>query len=246
MTRQNIFAANWKMHKTRAEAEDFIQALAPAVQGSQATVFVAPPSTALDATAQAAAGSNIAVGAQNMHDADNGAFTGEVSATMLLDAGARFVILGHSERRHVFAEDDAFINRKVLKAIETGLTAVFCVGETQEQRDAGETESVLRQQLEQGLEGLGSLEGVVVAYEPVWAIGTGKTATPALAQEAHAFCRQVLHNSFGGQADDVSILYGGSVKPDNVTNLMQEADIDGALVGGASLDATSFSQIINF
>ncbi len=240
MSRQTIIAGNWKMYKTGDDAATFVQALA----GISATVYLAVPFTAIAAAKKAAKGGSIRIGAQNMHDATEGAFTGEISGAMLRDVGAEFVLLGHSERRHVFGETDEFINRKVHRAQSDGLQPILCVGETLEQREAGEMESVLRGQIESSLAGVESLSDLILAYEPVWAIGTGRTATPQQAQEAHAFCRGAIAEKWGQEAaQGISLLYGGSVKPDNAAELLAQPDIDGVLVGGASLEVDSFKAI---
>ncbi|MES2344737.1 MAG: triose-phosphate isomerase, partial [Chlamydiota bacterium] len=196
MKRKLILVGNWKMHKTRGETKAFVHELAHEVQSASCGVFIAPPFTALAAAASSAQGSQIVIGAQNMHDAEEGAFTGEISAKMLQEAGARFVILGHSERRTLFQESNAFINRKVKRALETHLQPILCIGETMEEREEGETEEVLKRQLEECLNGVPP-EGIIIAYEPVWAIGTGKVATPESAQEVHLFCRGLLEKKFG-------------------------------------------------
>lgn len=231
------------MYKTAQEAREFILELAPHVAHAHIQVFLAVPFTALHAATLAARGTSLVIGAQNMHDAPEGAFTGEISCRMLLDVGARFVLLGHSERRGYFHESNSFLNRKIKRALLDGLQPVLCVGETQEEREQGRTEQVLTSQLKEGLEGLKKeeLSKIAIAYEPVWAIGTGKTATPEMAQAAHHFCRALL-TKLG--AADLPILYGGSVKPETIAGLMQMPDIDGALVGGASLNASTFAKII--
>jgi triosephosphate isomerase len=210
---------------------------------------VCPPFVYLDAVAGALKGSAVSLGAQNMYFEKEGAFTGEVSAAMLLDSSCRYVILGHSERRHVIGETDALINKKVLAAVAAGLKPILCVGELLAEREAGSTEAVVKRHVVEGLKGVTADKAAtaVIAYEPVWAIGTGRTATPAQAQEAHAFIRSVVAQA-GGQpaAHALRILYGGSVKPDNIQALMAQPDLDGGLVGGASLDATSFAKIIRF
>lgn len=239
-----IIVGNWKMYKTRSEAQQFIRTLASLIgPAPSARVFIAVPFTAIQAASEAAKGTPIVIGAQNMHDEEEGAFTGEISVNMLQDAGARFVILGHSERRQLFHEDDAFIHRKLKRALKHKLNPILCVGETQEQRERGKTREVLLRQLEEGLKGLKGeeLHALTIAYEPVWAIGTGKTATPQIAQEAHAICREILKAK---NADKTAILYGGSVKPENAQDLLDEPDINGALVGGASLNVQTFAQII--
>jgi len=229
VSRRPFVAGNWKMHKTAAEAADFVARLAAYVPAS-VDVAVCPPYTALAEAAGAATGLRIAVYAQNMHQAASGAFTGEVSTEMILDTGADGVLLGHSERRQLFGETDEAVNAKLAAAHDAGLWVIVAVGETEAEREAGETEDVLRRQVSV----FDADEQLVVAYEPVWAIGTGKTATPELAQEAHAFIKSIL---------DVPVLYGGSVKPDNAAELLGQPDVDGALVGGASLDVDSFVAI---
>ncbi len=249
MSRQIVIAANWKMHKTSEQARAYIQQLSKQVElAPNELVFLAVPATSLEAAASAAAGTSVVVGAQNMHDAEKGAFTGEISANMLKAAGAQFVVLGHSERRHVFGEDDAFINRKLHRAIDSGIRPIVCIGETLEQRKSGATERTLKQQIEQSLKGITAeqLTTVIVAYEPVWAIGTGETATPEMAQEAHAFIRKTLAELWNQDAaNKVVIQYGGSAKPANAAGLMAQADIDGLLIGGAALEADGLLQIIN-
>lgn len=207
-------------------------------------LVVCPPFTALVPVGQALSGSPVALGAQNVHPEKSGAFTGEVSTAMLSDYCVKYVILGHSERRALFAESDAFINQKVLAVLAAGLRPILCVGETLEEREAEKTLAVVSQQVKAGLAGVTSAEGVVIAYEPVWAIGTGKTATPEMAQEVHAAIRQLLIEQFGPEGgDSVRILYGGSMKPDNAAELLRQPDIDGGLIGGASLKADQFLAI---
>lgn len=232
MVKSPLIVGNWKMHKTSREAQNFCETIAPQIAQSQATVYLAVPFTLLPTLE-----TSIILGAQNMHDEPKGAFTGEISAHMLKDAGAQFVLLGHSERRHVFGETDRFINRKVKRALAEGIEPILCIGETLEQRESGHTHEVLKDQLLSSLEGIDDYSKILIAYEPVWAIGTGKVAHVDDAQSAHAFIR--------GLVGDRPILYGGSVKPDNAQNLLQQPDIDGLLVGGASLEVESFSQIIN-
>jgi triosephosphate isomerase len=245
-----MIAGNWKLHKTIPEALELVAALKVELAGiADADLVVAPPFTALSRVADSLAGSNITLAAQNCSPEASGAFTGEVSPAMLQDAGCRCAIVGHSERRQLFGEDDAFINRKVGALVDIGLTAIFCVGETLEERESGRMFEVLRRQVNGGLKGLdaGKMSAVVVAYEPVWAIGTGKVASNEQAQEAHAFIRELLGETFGsGVAAATRILYGGSVKPENVDGLMAQADIDGTLVGGASLKAADFVRIARF
>ena len=248
--RRPLISGNWKMFKTGPEAVAFINALKDAVAGaSDVDIMIAPPFTALNQVAEAVAGTAIGLGAQNLHWESEGAYTGEISAQMLDAAGCGYVIIGHSERRQYFGETDQEINRKIDAASKAGLIPVFCIGETESQRDAGETFSVLDKQVKNGLEGLFSenLKTLVVAYEPVWAIGTGKTATKEQAQEVHAHLRKWFAETYGPEfAQGLRILYGGSVKPSNVKDLMAMEDIDGALVGGASLDPDSFSRLVHF
>jgi triosephosphate isomerase len=229
-----LVAGNWKMFKTRAEAAEFCRSLRDAVAGEGAEVAVCPPFTALAASVEALDGSGVAVLAQNVHWAAEGAFTGEVSAGMLLELGVDGALTGHSERRQLFGETDEGVGRRTAAALEAGLRVIACVGETDEEREAAQTEAVLSRQAEAIREAVGAHERLTLAYEPVWAIGTGKTATPEIAQEAHAFLRGIL---------DVPILYGGSVKPDNAAELCRQPDVDGALVGGASLEVESFAAI---
>jgi len=231
MSRIPIIAANWKMYKTGSEAKQFIEQLKSLHPTAQ--VWIAPPFTALSTVA--ALNSSFVIGAQNMHEAEEGAFTGEISARMLKEAGAKFVILGHSERRRLFHETDGTIHLKVKRAIEHGLIPLLCIGETAEERETGKTEEVLARQLKVALKDI-SAEKLVVAYEPVWAIGTGKTATPEMAEAAHQFCRSFV-------SDKTPILYGGSVTPETAPELFKQPNIDGALVGGASLDAQKFYNI---
>lgn len=246
--RRPIVAGNWKMNKTASEAASLVGALRPLVADvKDVEIVVCPPFTALAAVAPALAGTNIGLGAQNMHWEAEGAFTGEVSAGMLLTSGCRFVILGHSERRAYFHESNAEINKKVRAALAAGLTPIMCVGETLEQREAGHTEAVVEDHVVGGLARLtpDQVGKVVIAYEPVWAIGTGKTATPDQAQAVHAFIRKVLAKvSTEAVAEAVRIQYGGSVKPENAKELMSKPDIDGGLIGGASLKADSFAAIV--
>jgi triosephosphate isomerase len=243
-----LVCGNWKMFKTVHEAVVHVKelrALLKDVRGVE--VVVAPPFTAVHAAAEAARGSEIAVAAQDLHWEREGAFTGEVSAAMVREAGAEYVIVGHSERRALFGETDLAVNRKVAAALGAGLIPIVCVGETLDERDAGQTLAVLDLQLTRGLEGFTADQTgpVVLAYEPVWAIGTGRTATPAQAQEAHAHIRARLRQWFGADlAERCRVLYGGSVKPDNIKALIAEPDVNGALVGGASLDARGFADIV--
>ena len=243
--RPSIIVGNWKMHKTVEESVAFVEQLKLQVGGAASELLLAVPYTAI-APAVAVA-SDIVIGAQNMNDATEGAFTGEIAAHMLIEAGARFVILGHSERRHIFGETSAFINKKVKRALSDGLRPLLCIGETLNEREAGETQQRLKEQLLSSLEGLETLGSLILAYEPVWAIGTGKTATPEQANEAHHFCRQVVEEKWGGAAaSNIPLLYGGSVKPRNAHLLMAQPDVDGLLVGGASLSYGDFEKIINY
>jgi triosephosphate isomerase len=242
-----LIAANWKMHKTVDEAEEFIAALLPSVSTADGVeIAVCPPYLALQALVDSTRGSRVAVYAQNMHQNGEGAFTGEVSARMLVDAGAHGVILGHSERREHFCETDKALAAKVPAALAAGLVPILCVGETEDEREAGETERKLRHQVQEDLARLDDerLDQVVIAYEPIWAIGTGKVATPEQAQEAIAFVRLLVADRSPAQAERTRILYGGSVKPDNAAELLALPDVDGALVGGASLDPRSFAEIV--
>ncbi len=246
-SRRPLITGNWKMHKTLAATRTLLAELRKSVDGlSGVDVTVAPPFTALSAAAEALQGSSIGLGAQNMHHAEEGAYTGEISPVMLTDLGASFVILGHSERRALFGDSDRVVSRKLRAALAHDLTPYVCCGETQQQREAEDTESVVDVQLRTALEGLPASQArrLVVAYEPVWAIGTGLTATPEQAQTVHAFIRALLSDLFGAEASEVvRVLYGGSVKSGNAAELLSQPDIDGALVGGASLDAASFGGI---
>lgn len=249
--RKPIIAGNWKMYKTANEARELVKMLAGSLRDKvlSCEVVVAPPFTSLTAAAAAAEGSPIAVAGQNLHWEEYGAFTGEVSGSMLKDAGCTFVIVGHSERRQFFGETDATVNLKLTAALRNDLIPVFCLGETLEEREAGITFQVVRRQLATGLGDIEILDAArfVIAYEPVWAIGTGKTATPEQAQEVHGFLRGELRALRGkATADYVRILYGGSVKPDNAASLMQCEDIDGGLVGGASLKPLDFLGILDY
>ncbi len=243
--RTPCIAANWKMHKTVAEAAEFVDALLPRIAATQSDVVVCPPFTALTGVVERRYGTAIRVAAQNMHEEEAGAFTGEVSAPMLVELDVEAVVLGHSERRQHFGETDEALARKVPAALAAGLEPILCVGESEAARDAGETTQILENQLEADLGGVeaGQIEKVVIAYEPIWAIGTGRTATADQAQEACAFIRDVLR-ARGAAAERVRILYGGSVKPANAAELLALPDVDGALVGGASLDAEEFAAIV--
>jgi triosephosphate isomerase len=247
--RKKILAANWKMNLTHSEAESYLQSFVSEIRDfNDVDVVIIPPFTAIPALVTASERiQTFRVGAQNMHWAKSGAFTGEISATMLRALYVRYVILGHSERRTLFGETDEIVNRKVKAALDAGLRPIFCLGESLHERDSNQVERVLERQIRKGLEGVSSrdLTEVVVAYEPCWAIGTGRTATPGEAEEAHMYIRSILAAvSDRTTADRIRIQYGGSVKPDNVEELMRQRNIDGALVGGASLDPRSFAQII--
>ena len=248
--RRSVIAGNWKMFKTRGEAVAFVKELRSRVANvSHCDVVVAPPFTALAEAAQAAKGSAIGVAAQDVHWDAEGAHTGDVAPGMLLDAGCSHVIIGHSERRHDHGESDEQVNRKLKAALAAGLTPIVCVGETLEERERNETQKVLERQFQGGFAGLtpSDFSRIIMAYEPVWAIGTGRTATPEQAEESHAFLRELARGQFGEeQAQGVRILYGGSVKPENIKGLMAQPDLDGALVGGASLKVDSFVAIINY
>lgn len=248
--RRPVIAGNWKMYKNAAETRAFFESFRPLVENSaHCEIVICPPFTNILAAAGEAQGSHIEVGGQNLFWAKEGAYTGEVSGPMLTGAGAKWVIIGHSERRQYFGETDETVLKRTLAALEYGLRPIVCVGELLAEREAGRTEAVLDTQFRGGIAGLTpeQFAKIVIAYEPVWAIGTGKTATPEIAQEAHRFLRSLAERRFGkAAADAVRILYGGSVKPANVKGLMAQEDIDGALVGGASLDAASFAGIVNF
>jgi triosephosphate isomerase len=248
--RRPILAANWKMFKTAPEAAAFVEAFLPLVRDAEGVdIVLAPPFTALDRVARLLEGSSVALAAQNVNPEAQGAFTGEIAPGMLADLGCRYAVVGHSERRTLYAETDAFVARKARALLDAGICPIVCVGESLEEREAERTFDVVGQQLERSLAEIAGAEAseVVVAYEPIWAIGTGRTATPELAQEVHGFIRERLAQQFSAAASDaMRIQYGGSVKPDNVDGLMARADIDGALVGGASLDPESFARIINF
>jgi triosephosphate isomerase (TIM) len=246
--RTPLIAGNWKLHKTVAEAEEFIQALLPRVSDADGVdVAICPTFMALAAMVDSTRGSRVEVYAQNMHQAATGAYTGEVSAAMLVEAGVHGVVLGHSERRQYFGETDKALAMKVPAALEAGLLPILCVGETEEERERGDTERKLRHQVQEDLAKLPleQLGEIVIAYEPIWAIGTGVVATPEQAQDACGFVRALVADRSREQAERTRVLYGGSVKPDNAAELLALPDIDGALVGGASLDAESFAAIVN-
>ena len=248
--RRPVIAGNWKMYKTGAETRAFFEAFRPLVAAARnCDIVIAPPFTALAGAVEAARGSAIGIAAQNLHWEREGAFTGEVSARMLVEAGCSGVIIGHSERRQYFGETDESVNRKTKAALEAGLMPIVCVGETLSEREGNLTNTVLKRQFENGFAALTAAEfsRILVAYEPVWAIGTGRTATPEMAAEAHHYIRDLAAKRFTSeQASALRILYGGSVKPDNIKGLMAQGEIDGALVGGASLDPKSFAAIVNY
>ncbi len=249
MSRTPIIAGNWKMNNNIAEASALVEALVKAENKNGAEVIIAPSYTALAVSAHLAKNSHIKIAAQDVHWEDKGAFTSAVSPVQAKDAGATHTIIGHSERRSVFGDTDEILNKKVAAALRNGLTVIFCVGETLEEREANKTMAVIEAQLTNGLKGFSAqdLKGLIIAYEPVWAIGTGKTATPEQAQEVHAAIRMQLAKTYGTDfALETRILYGGSVKDSNVDEIMAQADVDGALVGGQSLIAEKFIRIINF
>ena len=247
MSRVPLLAANWKMFKGPAAAREFLEGFLPTVPGDGAEVFICPPFASLGTVIDVCSGSPVRVASQNMHFEDEGAFTGEVSAPMLVEIGADGVVLGHSERRALFGETDEALARKVRRAIEAGLTPILCVGETEDEREAGRTEEVIETQLRRGLAGTAPRSGaeLVLAYEPVWAIGTGRVAQPAQVEEAHGFLRSVLASATSpGLAGEVRILYGGSVNAGNAAGLIRLPEVDGFLVGGASLDPGGFRKIL--
>ncbi len=248
--RKKIIAANWKMYKTPDESRAFMDAFLPLVKGhTRDEIVICPPFVDIATVVDAAKGTSIKVGGQNLYWEKEGAFTGEVSGAMLLSAGCEYVIIGHSERRQYFGETDDTVNRRLEVALEAGLSVILCVGEVIEEREAGLTEDVLRRQCNRAFRGIGAKKAakMSIAYEPVWAIGTGKTATPELAEEAHLVIRGEAEAMFGKEfSDQLRILYGGSVKPENATALMSQPDIDGALVGGASLKPDSFAKIVKY
>ena len=246
--RKPIIAGNWKMHKTIAEALEFVNEVKDRVNNDKVEAVICAPFTLLKDLKQATKGTNINIGAQNMHFEEKGAFTGEISPLMLKELDMDYVVIGHSERRQYFNETDETVNKKVLKALEVGIDPILCVGETLEEREAGNTKDVCKVQVEKALENVSKedLAKVVIAYEPVWAIGTGKTATSEDANDVIAYIREVVANLYGELANEVRIQYGGSVKPSNVAEIMNQSDIDGALVGGASLEANDYVELVNF
>lgn len=244
--RKPFIAANWKMNKTLSETQEFISKFIPEVkEKSDVDIAIALPFTYLTVAAEKLKNTNVMLAAQDVFYEEKGAYTGEISPLMLVDIGCQYVIVGHSERRQYFNETDDIVNRKIKAAKKAGLGVVLCIGESLDEREAGKTFDVLQREIEKGLNGV-DLDNMVIAYEPIWAIGTGKTATPEQAQETHAYIRDRLNILYGNKADDLCILYGGSVTPDNIDSLMACKDIDGALVGGASLKVESFIRIVKF
>jgi len=245
-----VIAGNWKMNKTVAEAIDFASRLRNALNTPPVPeVIIAPPFTALHAVAEILKGSPVCLAAQNLHEAEKGAFTGEISGEMIREAGCTYVIVGHSERRTLFGEGDERVHRKLRAALSAGLKPIFCIGETLQEREEGRMQNVVERQLKEGLNNLtaGDISRLLVAYEPVWAIGTGRTATPAQAQEVHGLIREWIAGRYGSErAAEIAILYGGSVTAKNIVDLMHQPDINGALVGGASLDVDSFVQLVGY
>lgn len=245
--RKPIIAGNWKMNKTPAQGAELVNELKPLVKDADCDVVVCVPATDIYAVAQAVKGSNIHLGAQNVHFAESGAYTGEISADMLLELGVEYVIIGHSERRQYFGETDETVNKRTLTALNKGLIPIVCVGETLEEREDNKTEEVLKRQIAEGLKGVEDLTKLVVAYEPVWAIGTGKTATAEQANETIGYIRKVLAENFCADcAAKVRIQYGGSMKGSNAKELMAQPEIDGGLIGGASLKAPDFALVVNY
>ena len=247
--RKPIIAGNWKMHKTIAEAVEFVNEIKGKVNNTDVEAVICAPFTLLKDLKEATKGTPIKIGAQNMHYADNGAFTGEISAPMLKELDIDYVLLGHSERRQYFNETNETVNKKVLKALEAGIDPILCIGETLEEREADKTKDVCKVQTEKALENVTAedMKKVVIAYEPIWAIGTGKTATAEQANDVIAYVREVVKGLYGEEiSEEVRIQYGGSVKPSNVSEIMNQTDIDGALVGGASLQPADFTELVNF
>ena len=247
--RRPILAANWKMQKITGEAEAFVRTFLPLVENASGVdVVIAPPFTALDRVAAALRGSEVALAAQNLNAEEEGAFTGEIAPRMLADLGCRYAIVGHSERRTLYGETNQDVAAKAAAVLAHRMRPIVCVGESLEQREAGQTAAVINSQIDESLSGLPQAQAaeIVVAYEPIWAIGTGRTATPEMAQEVHTMIRDQLRSRFGEAGAEIRIQYGGSVKPENVADLMGQADIDGALVGGASLKPESFAKIVYF
>lgn len=246
--RKPIIAGNWKMNKTIAEALEFVNEVKDKVQNDKVEAVICAPFTLLKDLKEATKGTNIKIGAQNMHYEESGAFTGEISPAMLKELNIDYVVIGHSERREYFNETDETVNKKVLKALEVGIDPILCCGETLEERESGKTKEVCKVQVEKALENVKKedLSKVVIAYEPIWAIGTGKTATSEDANDVIKYIREVVANLYGELANEVRIQYGGSVKPQNVAEIMSQSDIDGALVGGASLASSDYTQLVNY
>lgn len=246
--RKAIIAGNWKMNKTPSEARELVSALVPLVQDAKCGVVVCTPAVDFAAVSEVIKGTNIKLGAENMHWKESGAYTGELSAAMLKESGVEYVILGHSERRQYFGETDATVNQRVLAAVKAGLTPIICVGEKKEEREAGYTNALVTYQTQIALSGLTAdeVKNVVIAYEPVWAIGTGLTATDEQANETIGVIREAVRAAYGDAADDVRIQYGGSMNPKNCKGLMAQPEIDGGLIGGASLKAEDFSKVVHF
>ncbi|MBM4135454.1 MAG: triose-phosphate isomerase [Nitrospira sp.] len=244
--RRPFIAANWKMNKTTSETQDFLSGFITAVKDvTDVDIVIAPPFTSLSIAAEKLKGTGIILAAQDVFCEEKGAYTGEVSPVMLVDIGCNYVIIGHSERRQYFHETDETVNKKIKAAKKVGLKIIFCIGESLEEREAGKTFDVLQRQIDKGLYETDT-EDIVIAYEPIWAIGTGKTATPEQAQEAHAYIRERQKILYGNKGNEIRILYGGSVTPENIDSLMACKDVDGALVGGASLKVDSFVRIVKF
>lgn len=247
--RKHLIAGNWKMYKTPKQAKELAEELKSGLANAKdVDIVICPPFTALPIVAQVVRGSNIGLGAQNMHYETKGAFTGEISPEFLLELGCKYVILGHSERRQYFNETDELINKKLMTALKINLYPIFCIGEKLSEREAGKTFEIIKNQLALGLMKIrDGIDNIIIAYEPIWAIGTGKTATPKQAAEVHSFIRDWLKKNYNQTvAEEKRILYGGSVKPDNIDELMAEQDLDGALVGGASLEEQSFIRLVKF
>ncbi len=246
MARKIYAIGNWKMYKTAREATDYIEHLLPLVKNCEPSIYLSVPFTSIASASTFAKNTNVVIGAQNMNDVREGAFTGEIAGLMLKEAGAEFVLLGHSERRQIFGETDALIHRKLIRAFQDDIQPILCVGETLEERDSGKMEEVLTVQITAALDGVPKEETsrLILAYEPVWAIGTGRAATAEMAEEAHAFCRSVLAKILGKKASgEISIVYGGSVKVENSSEIIAQKNVDGVLVGGASLDPKTFAKI---
>src|SRR4030042_2048591 len=244
--RKPFIAANWKLNKTISETQEFISRLIPAVKGlSDVDIVISPPFTSLSSAAEKLKGTNVTLAAQNVFYEEKGAYTGEISPLMLIDIGCKYVIVGHSERRQYFNETDDIVNKKIKAAKKAGLGIIFCIGESLDDREAGKTFDVLGVEIEKGLGGIDASD-TIIAYEPIWAIGTGKTATTEQAQEVHSYIRERLKILYSNKADEMRIIYGGSVTPENIAVLMACKDVDGALVGGASLKVESFTRIVTF